>query len=329
MWSQDRLNKVWYGGKPPGMGMRVLEPLYRGVTALHRALYRTKLLQRASLPVPVLVVGNITTGGTGKTPLVIALVEALSARGWTPGVVSRGYGGRQRTPVMLGEAPDPSRYGDEPSMIRQYCEHVAVGRKRAEAARLLLDAGVNLIIADDGLQHHALARDVEICVIDGQRRLGNGRLLPAGPLREAPQRLAACDWVVVNGGAVREGEIPMRLTGRDAVSCRNGHTRALSEFANQRVHAVAGIGNPGRFFSSLRQQGIAVTEHPFPDHHAYTCADLDFGDDAPILMTDKDAVKCTAFAPANAWYVPVRADLPAGFLDELAARLKGTVQGIA
>ncbi len=325
MWSQQQLNRVWYSGEQPTPGMRALEPLYRSVTALHRVLCRSGLLRIEKLPVPVLVVGNITTGGTGKTPLVIALAEALAARGWMPGVVSRGYGGSQREAAVLGADPDPARFGDEPCLIRAHCAHVAVGRRRADAARLLLDAGIDLIIADDGLQHHALARDVEICVLDGQRRLGNGRLLPAGPLRESPRRLGSCDWVVANGGSAREGEIPMRLHGGKAVNCDDQQTRPLSDFAGQTVHAVAGIGNPDRFFESLRQQGIEPVEHPFPDHHHYSAADLDFGDAAPILMTAKDAVKCSAFGLPRAWSVPVCANLPGEFLDALSRTLRATI----
>lgn len=322
MWSQERLNRIWYDGEKPTVGMRLLAPLYRGATALHRALYRSGLLRRQGLPVPVLVVGNLTTGGTGKTPLVIALVEALTARGWTPGVVSRGYGGSQREPALLDARPDPARFGDEPCLIRQHCALVAVGRERAAVARLLIDEGADLVIADDGLQHHALARDVEICVLDGRRRLGNGRLLPAGPLRESPRRLAACDWIVINGGSARESEIPMRLESSLAVNCVDQTTRPLSEFAGKPVHAVAGIGNPGRFFDSLRQYGVEPIEHAFPDHHAYAPADLDFGDDVAVLMTEKDAVKCIGFASKNAWRVPVHAALPGRFLDALAGRLR-------
>lgn len=323
MWSESELTKVWYEGQPPTLAMRLCESIYGRGTGLRLRGYQRGLLRSQKLPVPVVVVGNITAGGTGKTPLVIALVAALAERGWTPGVVSRGYGGSQREPALLGDEIDASRFGDEPSLIRQSGgSFVAVGRDRPAAARLLVDAGADLVIADDGLQHYALQRDVEICVIDGQRRLGNGRMLPAGPLREPITRLLSVDWQVCNGSDAQDDEVPMRLRGEQAISLHDGETRLLSTFAQQPVHAVAGIGNPHRFFSSLRQRGLNVTAHPFPDHHAYESADLDFGDAQPILMTDKDAIKCTAIAPTNSWRVPVRGELPQEFVEQLDARLQ-------
>ncbi len=323
MWNEAELTKVWYEGQPPTLVMRLCESLYRGVTALRRRGYQRGLLRSRKLPVPVVVVGNITAGGTGKTPLVIALVEALAERGWTPGVVSRGYGGSQSKPALLGDALDVPRFGDEPSLIRQSgCPFVAVGHDRPAAALLLVDAGADLVIADDGLQHYALQRDIEICVIDGQRRLGNGRMLPAGPLREPITRLRSVDWQVCNGSDAQDDEVPMRLRGEQAINLHDGQTRLLSAFAQQPVHAVAGIGNPHRFFSSLRQRGLNVAGHPFPDHHVYTSADLNFGDAQPILMTDKDAIKCTAIAPTNSWRVPARGELPQEFVEQLDARLR-------
>ena len=200
---------------------------------------------------------------------------------------------------------------------------VAVGRDRVAAGRLLLaHHDCDVIVADDGLQHYPLFRNVEICVIDGARRFGNGRLLPAGPLREPLARLGTVDFRVCNGGRAQADEVPMGLVGDIAVSLRDpGAHRPLSEFAGRRVHAVAGIGNPARFFAMLRDAGLDVAEHPFPDHHAYVAGDLDFGGDAPVLMTEKDAVKCRAFAAPDHWQVPVRAVLPASFFDAASARL--------
>jgi tetraacyldisaccharide 4'-kinase len=271
------------------------------------------------------VVGNLTAGGTGKTPLTLALVEALRARGRRPGVVSRGYGGDQRAPILLGDTPDPAQVGDEPCLIRAGGVPVAVGRDRPAAARLLLDAGCDVLIADDGLQHYRLARDVEICVIDGVRRFGNGHLLPAGPLREPLARLAAVDFRVCNGGAAATGEIPMQLAGGWARALADGHEQDLRAFADHRVHAVAGIGHPQRFFDSLRAQGIAVIEHAFSDHHAFVPVDLRFGDDLPVLMTEKDAIKCHGFAQPHWWSVPVRAVLPDSFYDAVYERIGGAV----
>lgn len=323
MWNENELNATWYSGARPTLGMRLLEPVYRSVVALRRGAYRCGLLRSHALPVPVLVVGNITAGGTGKTPLTIALVQSLGALGWTPGVVSRGHGGSEHGPALLGTDPDPGRFGDEPCLMRQAgCGIVAVGRDRPAAARLAIEAGANLVIADDGLQHYALARDAEICVIDGQRRFGNGRMLPAGPLREPLARLGRVDWRVCNGGVPQADEIPMQLQGDAAVGLVGGERQPLSGFAGQAVHAVAGIGNPQRFFDSLREHGLQVLEHPFPDHHAWRPGELDFADGLPVLMTDKDAIKCRGMELRDAWRVPVRAGLPREFVLTLDAHLQ-------
>lgn len=322
----QRLQDIWYGGANVPLSLRALEPIYRGLRALHRAPYALGWCKPQRLPVPVIVVGNITAGGTGKTPLVIALVEALRARGCKPGVISRGYGGGADAPVVLDSSSDAARYGDEPVLIREATDApVAVGRDRVAAATLLLAArDCDVIIADDGLQHYPLFRNVEICVIDGERRFGNGLLLPAGPLREPLARLDTVAFRVCNGGDAQAGEIPMRLIGDNVVAVNDVAThRPLSDFSAQRVHAMAGIGNPARFFAMLRGAGVQVIEHPFPDHHPFQPKDLDFGDELPVLMTQKDAVKCAAFARANHWQIPVRADLPQTFFDALAARIAG------
>jgi len=317
----DTLAAAWYGKGTAPWWTAPLAALYGGVTRLRRRLYRAGWLSSVKLPVPVVVIGNISVGGTGKTPLTIALAEALRARGLRPGVVSRGYGGSEQGPILLGERPEPARFGDEPCLIHAAGTPVAVGRERPAAARLLLDAGCDVILADDGLQHYRLRRDVEICVIDGARRFGNRRLLPAGPLREPLARLDEIDFRVCNGGSAEAGEVPMRLEGGTARALRDGSTQPLDAFRGQRVHALAGIGHPERFFDDLRVRGIEVVPHPFPDHHAYAPGELDFGDGAPVLMTEKDAVKCAAFAPPQAWAVPVRAALPEAFFDAVAAKV--------
>lgn len=320
----DDLQRRWYSPDAlPAWWTLPLAGLYGGIGGLRRGLYRCGVLRARRLPVPVIVVGNIVAGGAGKTPLTIALVEALRARGHKPGVVSRGYGGSARVPMLLQGQPDPAVVGDEPVLIGlRTGVPVAVGAKRFEAARLLIDRGVDVIVADDGLQHYALARDGEICVVDGVRRSGNGRLLPAGPLREPESRLRSVDFVVCNGGEPEAGEVPMRLAMADAAAVAEPlHRQPLAAFAGQRVHALAGVGNPQRFFDALRGQGVGVIEHPFPDHHRYVAPDFDFGDDLPVLMTEKDAVKCRAFAKSEWWSVPVNAVLPEAFFDAVAARL--------
>jgi tetraacyldisaccharide 4'-kinase len=319
----DTLESAWYGNGRVPWWAPPLAALYGGVARLRRGLFRIGGLRSVRLPAPVVVIGNISAGGTGKTPLTIAVAAALRARGYRPGVVSRGYGGSRREPLLLGEAPDPAQVGDEPCLIHASGVPVAVGRDRPAAAQLLLDAGCDVLIADDGLQHYRLARDVEICVIDGVRRFGNRRLLPAGPLREPLDRLQRVDLRVCNGGAAEAGEYPMQLRGGDAIALDDGRTQALASFRGQRVHAVAAIGNPQRFFDSLRAAGIEVIEHAFADHHGFVPADLDFADGLPLLMTDKDAVKCRRFAQQHWWRVPVQAYLPAAFYEVLGERLDG------
>jgi tetraacyldisaccharide 4'-kinase len=321
----------WFDGAPVPAGAKALARVYAGATALRRRLYARGLLRARRAATPVVVVGNITAGGTGKTPLTIALVERLHAEGWTPGVASRGYG-RADVSKALWVAPetDTTEGGDEPVLIALRTQaRVRVDRDRVAAAQALAKAGCDIVVCDDGLQHYRLARDVEIEVIDGRRRYGNGRLLPAGPLREPPERAVQCDFRVVNLGMEEQaeagfGEWPMHLLPGDAQPLVGGRARPLATFAGQRVHAVAGIGNPERFFAMLRAHGIAVVPHAFADHHRYAATDFDFGSRLPVLMTEKDAVKCRVFADEHFHSVPVRAELPEAFwislLDKLPRR---------
>lgn len=308
---QSRLNRLWYGGGAPPWWLIPGSLLYGAVAGARRDLYRRRILRSARMRVPVLVVGNLSVGGTGKTPLVCWLVQRLGAAGMRPGVVSRGHGGSSRRERLIATGDDPAEVGDEPLLIaRRTGVPVAIGRDRAAAARLLEGEGCRTIVSDDGLQHYALHRDCEIVVIDGERRLGNGWLLPAGPLREAAPRLEGADAVVINGGQTPpDGTFRMRLVGRDAVALAGGERRPLAAFAGRTVHAVAGIGHPERFFRLLRAGGIEVIEHPRDDHARLTGADIEFGDDRPVLMTEKDAVKCAGIAGGRQWYVPVAAEI--------------------
>lgn len=319
----DTLESAWYGHGRAPWWTGPLAALYGGVVRLRGGLYRLGVLHSERLPLPLIVIGNISVGGTGKTPLTIAVVDDLRQRGYRPGVVSRGYGGSQREACLLGDTPDPALVGDEPCLIHATGVPVAVGRKRAAAAHLLLAAGCDVLVADDGLQHYALARDVEICVIDGTRRFGNRRLLPAGPLREPLSRLQRVDLRVCNGGVVGQGEYPMQLHGDELVALVDGRRESLADWRGRRVRAVAAIGNPQRFFDSLRVAGLDVIEHSFPDHHVFTPGELDFADQLPLLMTDKDAVKCGRFAQPHWWRVPVQAQLPPAFYEALGERLAG------
>lgn len=319
----------WYGDLPAPLYARLLSMLYAAVTGMRRWLYRRGWRKRRHPGVPVIVVGNLTAGGAGKTPLAIALVEQLRAEGWNPGVASRGYGRADAGKPAWVERDTPSSIaGDEPVLIARHTgARVRVDRDRAAAASALAEAGCDVVVCDDGLQHYRLARDIEIEVIDGRRRYGNGQLLPAGPLREPRERAANCDFRVVNTGngaaavAPGFGEWPMRLLGDRAVPVRAGRPRPLASFAGHRVHAVAGIGDPERFFSMLRGLGIAVVPHAFADHHRYRAGDFEFGSPLPVLMTEKDAVKCAGFATDVYYSVPVRAELPAAFWVALLDRL--------
>ncbi|MCJ0824659.1 tetraacyldisaccharide 4'-kinase [Luteimonas sp. 50] len=318
----------WYdAGREPPFVARLLSAIYGAAIRTRLALYRGGLLRRRRAGVPVLVVGNLVAGGSGKTPLVIALVERLRAAGWTPGVATRGYGrDDSATPLWVDAQTDPVRGGDEPVLIaRRTGAPVRADRDRLAAARALVAEGCDIVVCDDGLQHYRLARDLEIEVLDAHRRHGNRRLLPAGPLREPVERAAACDFHVANAGDgdanVGFGEWPMRLLSGHALPLLGGRPQPLSSFAGQRVHAVAGIGDPERFFAMLRGLGIAVVPHAFADHHRFEADDFQFGSDLPVLMTEKDAVKCTAFVGDRHYSVPIRAELPEAFWIALLDRL--------
>jgi tetraacyldisaccharide 4'-kinase len=314
------LTDIWYGNSSAALWLQPLALVYGAVAAARRGLYATGLLPRYAVGRPVVVVGNLTVGGTGKTPFVAWLAEQLSARRLSFGLLSRGYGGSGTGPRYVEPASDWREVGDEPLLLRQrtHC-HTVVSRDRLAGARALIERRVDVILADDGLQHLRLARDCEIIVIDGARGFGNGRLLPAGPLRDPVSQLSRANLVVMNGAPTHPSlaqiasflearSVQMTLVPGNVIPMDGRRTaRTLDDFRGQRVHAVAGIGNPARFFADLRHRGLDVVEHPFGDHHPFTPADLEFGDGAPVLMTEKDAVKCGAFANARCWYVPVTA----------------------
>ena len=310
----------WYEPSPLGA---LLAPLGWAValfTVLRRGAYRAGMRRSRQVGCPIVVVGNLSAGGTGKTPLVIAIAKLLARRGLRVGVVCRGYrGSASRWPRQVRSDSDPNRVGDEAVLLaRRTGGPVAAGPNRIAAARILFRrAKCDVILSDDGLQHLRLARDVEIVVVDGVRRHGNGRCMPAGPLREPLGRLASVDLVVVNGAA-RSGELEMQLVAGDAVSLVDaGQTRPLDSFRGAPVHAVCAIGHAERFFRTLEAHGVTIVRHPFPDHHPFREAEIRFPDVAPVLMTEKDAVKCERFADARHWYVPVEAVLSS----ELEARL--------
>jgi len=325
-----------------GGGALIFLPLtliFALAVAIRRLLHRMGILPAWRAPVPVIVAGNITAGGTGKTPLVLAILDILQRRGWTPGVVARGYGRvppREQDPRgVVRVYPDvatPEHFGDEPVLIaRRSRVPVYISPDRPAAARALLEAHpeVNVLVSDDGLQHYALARDVELAVVDAERRFGNGLMLPSGPLREPVSRLASVDAVVVNGGhadgipgAVR---FPMTLGEEAFVPLAGGDALAPPDFAHlargRAVFAIAGIGHPDRFFEHLAALGVSARNRAFPDHHAFQPAELKLPGADIVVMTEKDAVKCAAFADARMWFLRVAAILPPEFEDFLLERL--------
>ena len=292
--------------------------MFRCIVALRRALYRTGVLHSYRVPVPVVVVGNITAGGTGKTPLVLWICDFLRERGYEPGIVSRGYGGSGETMAVRGGSA-PEIAGDEPVLLAQRsgCP-VWIGRSRVAAAHALIAANprCNVIVSDDGLQHYGLRRDVEIAVLDGSRATGNGLPLPSGPLRESIARLAEVDAVVMTGDGFTSAEgtrtYAMRLDGSVFRNLLNPAFRQdAGAFLGGQTHAIAGIGNPARFFDHLQRLGLSFVAHAFPDHHVYSQADLEFVKADAIIMTEKDAIKCIRFARENHWVLPVDAHVDA------------------
>ena len=315
----------WYGRSPLTQVLRPVAGLYGGLVALRRMAYRRNFLSSHRLPVPVIVVGNITVGGTGKTPLVAWIAEFLCGSGYSPGIVTRGYKGTApQWPQLVYPDSDPQLVGDEPVLLaRRGPFPVAAGPDRVAAARALLSRNnCNVLISDDGLQHYALQRDIEIAVVDAERRFGNGFYIPAGPLREPVRRLDGVHMVVANGNGW-EGGYSMTLQIQHACNLQDpGLMRPLPAFQGQPVHGVAGIGNPARFFTGLQESHLQVMEHPFADHHRFQPADLAFGDDYPVLLTEKDAVKCTGFAAPFWWYVPVTLHPDERLGPDLLARLQ-------
>lgn len=349
---------MWYGGRKPWLSFVLLPVscLFRLLIVLRRAYYR-HIVRPEALPLPVIVVGNINLGGSGKSPLLIALALHLKSLGYSPGVISRGYGSSApHYPFVVTADTAAAVAGDEPLMIAQRCGcPVVVDADRLAAANKLIELDCcDLILSDDGLQHYRLPRQLEIVVVDGQRYLGNERLLPAGPLREPASRLGQVDWVAVNGAAhsssaeansstmerylkAPETRIDMQLRPMSWQHLFDGESLSLAQQpwtsggkSGGRVHAVAGIGNPQRFFQTLADLGVDFIPHAFSDHHHFQWADIDFPDDLPVVMTEKDAVKCRALLKEQGtakgldryWFLSVEAQLEERFYRNLASRLR-------
>ncbi len=325
--------QVWNRRGIWALALYPLSLLYCGVVVLRRGLYAARLLRTWQPPVPLIVIGNLTVGGSGKTPLVIRVAQYLKERGMRVGVITRGYAGvAPNWPQFVRADSDPIHVGDEAVLIAKTTDcPVMAGPDRVRAARALLAADrCDVLLSDDGLQHLAMGRSLEVLVVDGDSRYGNGWCLPAGPLREPAGRSRHVDKIVCNGGEAQGGEMTMVLHGDAAVNLSDrGQRRTLADFREQCVHAVAGIGRPRRFFDKLTAAGIDVQPHAFPDHHPFSPRDLLFREDQPILMTDKDAVKCRAFATPAMWTVPVTAEPGPSFFQWLEQRLQHDQQQAA
>lgn len=324
-------NKLWYEGHPLSLALRPLSYALQGAVWARQTAYQKGWLTQHQASVPVIVIGNISVGGTGKTPFIIWLAQLLAdtakpnGQPIRIGIVSRGYKSTAEHQVSLVNADSlPEQVGDEPYMIYQRlgCP-MAIGANRVKAIQLLLaQHELDLILSDDGMQHYAMGRQLEVALLDGTRGLGNALLLPAGPLREPPARLNSVDFVVSNSQALQDYPV-MQLQAGQVLRVADGQLHGqLADFAGTTVHAVAGIGNPTRFFSTLREQGIECIEHPKADHHHFELADVQFNDDLPVIMTEKDAVKCRKLGADRLLYVPVEAQLPDAFSTALLNKIQ-------
>jgi tetraacyldisaccharide 4'-kinase len=319
------LQQHWYRITPLHLILFPISLVFRVLVALRRELYHNGIMTSHQLLLPVIVVGNISVGGTGKTPLTLALAQQLIERGWHPLIISRGYGRSLSRAQQVNLSSPPAQVGDEPLLMaqRDICP-VWVGADRVATARAALQVHpqCDVVLCDDGLQHYSLQRDAEIAVIDGARGFGNGLMLPAGPLREPVSRLQTVDAVVVNGSDAAAGQYAMRLTGAIFYNLLNpGQTATPADFQQSNNHAVAGIGHPQRYFRHLETLGVPFTPHAFPDHHPYRATELSFTDCDAILVTEKDAVKCAAFADARYWVLRVDAQIDPALIDYLLRKI--------
>jgi len=325
--------KIWYGDSSLRWLLLPFTLVYSAVVASRRFLFSLGVLRSHRVSVPVIIVGNVAVGGTGKTPVAIWLAQRLAEEGMIPAIVSRGYGGAVGAePMQVTAESDPAEFGDEAVLIaiRSECP-VVVHPDRVAAANLAIDLGANVIVSDDGLQHFRLDRDYEIVVIDGTRRYGNRQLLPAGPLREPISRLNTIDQLLIQREADGRSELlhrssdirPLDFRLVASTFCRldNSDVRNIDEFAGVKIHALAGIGNPERFFRMLEARDIEVIRHPLPDHAEIIPGDLEFDDELDVVMTEKDAVKCRWLDTSNCWYVPVEVAISDAAAEDLIDRI--------
>ncbi len=325
-WLHRWLEGVWYHNSAGKYLLIPFTPLFCFIAFMRRWQHECK--RDNSNKIPIIVIGNITVGGTGKTPLVISVVNLLKEAGYSPGIISRGYKGTAKEwPQRVISSTPPHLVGDEPVLMASRTQvPVVVGADRNTDIRYLLNHyDCDVIVSDDGLQHYKMPRSIEMVVIDGDRRFGNGWCLPAGPLRERVSRLQKADFCIVNAmddSQTEKSEYLMELKGNHLINLSTAKTITLADLTNQKVYAVTGIGNPDRFFSTLHHHGLDIIPHSFVDHHQFQKEDLIFEHDYPVILTEKDAVKCRKFQTTNCWYLPVTAELPDTFKLALLEKLK-------
>lgn len=318
----DIIVNQWYTPKPWGKLLWPAAKIFEMIVNIRRYLYKKGIFKTFKAAVPVIIVGNVTVGGTGKTPLVIALSEILHKQGIRVGIVLRGYKSKACGVIVVKPNMNATLVGDEAVLLakRSNCP-VVVAKKRVQGVKKLCKQfAVDVILCDDGLQHYALSRDIEIAVLNGDRKFGNGHCLPQGPLRELPSRLDNIDMVITNGK-------DMRLQIDNVYSLLNKKSISIADFNGKTVHAIAGIGTPQNFFTLLEEHGIKVITHAFPDHHVFKMSDVIFRDNIPVLMTEKDAVKCSAFASEKYWVVSVATVLDTAVKDKFMHLVQGVLNG--
>jgi len=302
-----------------------LSAVFLLISFIRKTLYEFNFLKSYKLKIPVIVVGNITSGGTGKTPLIIYLANELKKNGYRPGIISRGYGSKSEGVMEVSQKSDVAQAGDEPMLIQKHTHlPVFVSKDRVLAAKTLVKkyAKTDVILSDDGIQHYRLRRDLEVLVIDGTRKFGNGYLLPAGPLREFRSKLKTVDAIVCNHKKVIDGSYLMKYTGHLLINLKTNKKIHLNNLSLKNIHAIAGIGNPDRFFDYLKTYNILFSSSVFQDHYKFSKKDFRDMNDKNIIMTEKDAVKCQQFSRNNFWYLPVIAEVDSKFTDVILKKLR-------
>ena len=325
MTPSETLTKIHYSKSLVSLLLLPLSAVFLLISFIRQTLYQFNFLKSFKLKIPVIVVGNITSGGTGKTPLIIYLANELKKNGYRPGIISRGYGSKSEGVMEVSQKSDVAEAGDEPMLIQKHTHlPVFVSKDRVLAAKTLIKKykKIDVILSDDGLQHYRLRRDIEILVIDGTRKFGNGYLLPAGPLREFRSKLKTVDAIVCNHKKVIDGSYLMKYKGHLLINLKTNKKIHLNNLSLKNIHAIAGIGNPDRFFDYLKTYNILFSSSAFQDHYKFSKKDFRDMNDKNIIMTEKDAVKCQQFSRNNFWYLPVIAEVDSKFTDVILKKLR-------